>query len=207
MLIAFPDERILCAKHRSNFGIHVWILDHTIESRAVPVEIKALVENDIIVCLILGEEGLCQRPGGRRSHALGSSEDLSRLRVYERFPLCCESGYPLLVDRLSDIDELWERKSCFDVFITGLGVKLLHQGRVFLDEHSLLLLVDEGLFAEVLWILHREVVLVTVLVWRQHSEEIEFLRFDFLRRLSDRETLTGIGFPWVKIGDLDLLVA
>ena len=48
---------------------------------------------------------------------------------------------------------------------------------------------------------------MAVLVWRQHSEEIEFLRFDFLRRLSDRETLTGIGFPWVKIGDLDLLVA
>ena len=47
---------------------------------------------------------------------------------------------------------------------------------------------------------------MAILIRRQHSEEIEFLRFDSLWGLSDRETLTSIGFTGVEIRHLDLLV-
>ena len=52
---------------------------------------------------------------------------------------------------------------------------------IILDENLFLVLINEGLFSEVFWVLHRVVELYSISVRRNHAEKLEHLgpRLDY----------------------------
>ena len=62
MFVSFSYQFVLRAKIALDPGVVVRVFDHPIEGRTLPVELKALIQDHIVICFVLPEEGLGKRP-------------------------------------------------------------------------------------------------------------------------------------------------